>query len=320
MAMGERQPSPHRPVLYQEIIDSLAPVSPKRYLDCTAGAGGHTQGILEACSPLGQVLALDLDPQAVQLAKAATERFGKRVHIIHGSYLDAQAFVDELGWDGVDGIVMDLGVSSMQLDQAHRGFSFRYDAPLDMRFDPQQGLSASELLEQLSEKELADLLWRYGEEKYSRRIAKAIIAARPIQTTSQLAEIVRASLGRGAGIQDPATRTFQALRIAVNRELTTVEQALPDLIELLRPQGRIAVISFHSLEDRLVKQAFRLAASDCICPPEQPLCTCNHKASIKLLRPYFITPGQAELEENPRSRSAKLRVAEKLSGTESAGN
>ncbi len=311
MAMGAHT-SPHRPVLYQEIINSLAPVSPKHYLDCTAGAGGHTQGILEACCPHGQVLALDLDPTAIQLAKKATERFGKRVHIIHGSYLDAKEFVDDLGWTGVDGIVMDLGVSSMQLDQADRGFSFRQDAPLDMRFDPNQGESAADLLQSITEKELADLLWQYGEERFSRRIAKAIIKARPIQTTSQLAQIVRASIGRSSEKQDPATRTFQALRIAVNRELTTIAEALPLLIELLHPGARIAVISFHSLEDRLVKQAFKLASTDCICPPEQLVCTCGHKASIKLLRPHLILPDEAEQRENPRSRSAKLRVAEKL--------
>ena len=311
MAMGAHT-SPHRPVLYQEIINSLAPVSPKHYLDCTAGAGGHTQGILEACSPHGQVLALDLDPTAIHLAKQATERFGKRVHIIHGSYLDAKEFVDDLGWTGVDGIVMDLGVSSMQLDQAGRGFSFRQDAPLDMRFDPDQGESAADLLQSITEKELADLLWQYGEERFSRRIAKAIIKARPIQTTSQLAQIVRASIGRSSEKQDPATRTFQALRIAVNRELTTIAEALPLLIELLHPGARIAVISFHSLEDRLVKQAFKLASTDCICPPEQLVCTCGHKASVKLLRPHLILPDEAEQRENPRSRSAKLRVAEKL--------
>lgn len=311
MAMGAHT-SPHRPVLYQEIINSLAPVSPKHYLDCTAGAGGHTQRILEACSPHGQVLALDLDPTAIQLAKKATERFGKRVHIIHGSYLDAKEFVDDLGWTGVDGIVMDLGVSSMQLDQADRGFSFRQDAPLDMRFDPDQGESAADLLQSITEKELADLLWQYGEERFSRRIAKAIIKARPIQTTSQLAQIVRASIGRSSEKQDPATRTFQALRIAVNRELTTIAEALPLLIELLHSGARIAVISFHSLEDRLVKQAFKLASTDCICPPEQLVCTCGHKASVKLLRPHLILPDEAEQRENPRSRSAKLRVAEKL--------
>lgn len=305
-------PPPHRPVLYQETIQYLAPTSPRRYLDGTAGAGGHSEGILEASSPYGELLALDLDPQAVALTQKRLARFGNRAKVLHGSYLESATHLAEAGWDGVDGILMDLGVSSMQLDQAGRGFSFRQDAPLDMRFDPTSGPTAADLVNTLDEVTLADIIWRYGEERFSRRIARQIVRARPIYTTSELANLVRSAIGRTREKQDPATRTFQALRIKVNEELQTVEQAIPGLLELLKPGGRLAVISFHSLEDRLVKQAFKRESVDCICPPEQPICTCGHKATIRILTPRPIVPGEEERQENPRARSSKLRVAEKL--------
>lgn len=304
--------APHRSVLYQECIASLLPTSPKRYLDCTAGAGGDSWGILNACAPLGELVALDLDPTAVALSRARLAEFGRRAQVVHGSYLDAKAILAELGWSNVDGILLDLGVSSMQFDQTERGFSFRGDAPLDMRFDPETGESAAELLEKLSENELADILWNYGEERASRRIAKAIKSAGAVRTTGQLAQIVRSAIGSSREKQDPATRTFQALRIAVNQELQTLEEALPRLTALLNPAGRIAVISFHSLEDRIVKQFFKRESSDCICPPQQPVCTCGHQASLRLVTRHPITPSSEEILANPRSRSAKLRVAEKI--------
>jgi 16S rRNA (cytosine1402-N4)-methyltransferase len=303
--------SPHRPVLYQQTIEYLAPKSLGLYLDCTAGAGGHSEGILKASSPEGKLLALDLDPLAVRLTTARLAQFGERAKVIQASYLEAARILQQMGWDAVDGILMDLGVSSMQLDQQERGFSFRYDAPLDMRFDPSRGLSAADLLNQLAEKELADLIWRYGEERFSRRIARKIVENRPIRTTFQLADLVRAAVSGPHGKIDPATKTFQAIRIAVNDELRTIEQAIPSLISLLKPKGRLAVISFHSLEDRLVKQAFKRESVDCICPPEQLLCTCGHKASIKLLTSKPVVATEQENEENPRARSAKLRVLEK---------
>lgn len=302
----------HRPVLYQEIIDSLSPSSPKRYLDCTAGAGGHAKGLLEASAPNGSLLALDLDPTAVALTKKLLEPFGSRATVLHGSYLDSGYFLQQLNWEKVAGIVLDLGVSSMQLDQPERGFSFKREGPLDMRFDQTGGPTAADLVNRLEEQELADLIWQYGEERYSRRIAKAIVKSRPLATTTDLAQVVRSAIGKTQEKQDPATRTFQALRIAVNDELKTIEAAIPGLIALLEPTGRLAVISFHSLEDRLVKQAFQRESRDCICPPEQPICTCGHKASIKILTHRPILPGEVEREQNPRSRSAKLRVAEKL--------
>ncbi|NLB70523.1 MAG: 16S rRNA (cytosine(1402)-N(4))-methyltransferase RsmH [Chloroflexi bacterium] len=302
---------PHRPVLYQETIEYLTPKNFGYYLDCTAGAGGHAEGILQASSPGGKLVALDLDPTAVQLTRERLQPFGDRAIVIHGSYSDAARILQRTGWDSVDGILMDLGVSSMQLDQQERGFSFRYDAPLDMRFDPTTGQSAAELVNTISEKDLADIIWRYGEERLSRRIARKIVENRPIETTFQLAEVVRSAVGRGRSKIDPATRTFQAIRIAVNDELRVVEEAIPNLIALLTPGGRLAVISFHSLEDRLVKQAFKRESIDCICPPEQVICTCRHRASVKILTSRPITASEEEIKENPRARSAKLRVVEK---------
>ena len=200
----------------------------------------------------------------------------------------------------------------MQLDQSERGFSFRHDGLLDMRFDPTHGKTAADLVNGLDEASLADLLWRYGEERFSRRIARAILRARPLRTTGELAEVVRNALGKTREKQDPATRTFQALRIAVNDELRIIEQAIPSLIALLNEYGRLAVISFHSLEDRLVKQAFKRESTNCLCPPEQPVCTCGHKASVRILTSKPVTASPEEVESNPRSRSAKLRVVEKL--------
>ena len=302
---------PHRPVLYQETIEYLAPISPGSYLDCTAGAGGHSEGLLQASSPDGKLVALDIDPLAIELTRERLKPFGDRVIVIHGSYLDSAKILQRIGWGTVDGILMDLGVSSMQLDQQERGFSFRHNAPLDMRFDPTRGQSAAEMVNTLSEKDLADIIWKYGEERFSRRIARKIVENRPLETTFQLADVVRSSIGGGHSKIDPATRTFQAIRIAVNDELRTVEEAIPDLITLLNPGGRLAVISFHSLEDRLVKQAFKRESVDCICPPEQVICTCGHVASVKILTPRPITASEAERNENPRARSAKLRVVEK---------
>ncbi len=311
----------HRPVLFQQILNYLSPTSPNHYLDCTAGAGGHSRGILEACSPFGELLSLDLDLSAIALTKQALAAFGPKAHVVHGSYLDARKYIADLGWDGVAGIVMDLGVSSMQLDQAERGFSFRQDAPLDMRFDQTQGRTAAELINHTEEQELADLIWRYGEERFSRRIARSIVNARPVNTTFELAKIVRSAIGHTKKRQDQATRTFQALRIAVNEELVTIERAIPELIDLLQPNARLAIISFHSLEDRLVKQAFKLASQDCICPPEQPVCTCNHQSTVKVLTAHPVLPSEAEMDQNPRARSAKLRVVEKLAfGTKTAGS
>jgi 16S rRNA (cytosine1402-N4)-methyltransferase len=281
-------------------------------VDGTLGAGGHAWGILKSSEPDGQLLGLDVDPQAIELAQQRLTEFGPRAVLVQASYITLAEQLENLGWEAVDGVVLDLGVSSMQLDTPWRGFSFQSDAPLDMRFDPAKPVRAADLVNNLAEQELADLLYRYGEEKRSRQVARAILHARPIETTRQLAEVVsRATTGGRPGMH-PATRTFQALRIAVNRELESLEKVLPKAVAALAPGGRLAVISFHSLEDRIVKQFFRLESQDCICPPRQPVCTCGHKASLLEITRRPIVPQPGEVAENPRARSAKLRVAEKL--------
>lgn len=307
----------HQPVLYQEIIHAIQPQQGGLYVDGTVGAGGHAWGILQASSPDGRLLGLDLDPQALALAQERLAPFRERVVLRRASYHNLRQQMAELGWPAVNGILLDLGASSMQFDTPERGFSFLADAPLDMRFDPSKPVTAADLVNSLSEAELADLIYRYGEERWARQVARAIVRARPLYTTHQLARVVSGAVrrkdseSRSGGIH-PATRTFQALRIAVNDELQTLEVALPEALAALTSGGRLAVISFHSLEDRLVKQFLRRESRDCLCPPKQPICTCSHRASLREITPRPIRPQPAEREANPRSRSAKLRVAEKL--------
>jgi 16S rRNA (cytosine1402-N4)-methyltransferase len=302
----------HQPVLYNEIIHALSPKSPGYYVDATVGAGGHAWGILEASSPQGHLLGLDLDPQALALASQRLAIHAGRAVLRQASYTTLAAQLLSLGWQAVDGIVFDLGVSSMQIDTPGRGFSFLADGPLDMRFSPLQSVTAADLVNRQPEERLADLIWKYGDEQQARRIAHAIVLARPLQTTHQLAEIIRKAAGRGHQHIHPATRTFQALRIAVNEELQAIEAALPQAVEALGPGGRLAVISFHSLEDRIVKQYFRRESRDCICPPGVPICTCGHKASLTEINRHPIQAGEEEITLNSRSRSARLRIAEKL--------
>ena len=307
----------HRPVLYHESIHALQPRRDGLYVDATIGAGGHAWGLLQASAPSGRLLGLDVDPQALKLAQLKLAEFGERAVLVRASYTTLGEQLSALGWGAVDGILLDLGMSSMQVDTPERGFSFLAEAPLDMRFDPDNPMRAADLVNELPEGELADLLFKYGEERRSRQIARAILAARPLQTTVQLAQVVANALrasGRGRGRRGihPATRTFQALRIAVNHELEAVEAVLPQAVAALAPGGRLAVISFHSLEDRIVKQFFRRESRDCICPPEQPVCTCGHKASVREVVRHPIVPQAAEVEANPRSRSARLRIVEKL--------
>ncbi len=304
---------PHQPVLYQEVLDALAPESGKSYLDGTLGAGGHAEGILNASAPRGRLLGLDLDPEALTIARQRLLVFQDRVIIRQASYRNAASILQEIGWDQVDGILLDLGISSMQVDRPERGFSFLENGPLDMRFNPETGQSAADLVNSLDEETLADVIYQFGEERYSRRIARAIIAARPITTTRQLAGLIEKAVPKKYDPHiHPATRTFQALRIATNRELETIGEALPELVKCLTEGGRIAVISFHSLEDRIVKQFFRQESQDCICPPEQPVCTCGHTAILKVLTRKPVRAAEQEIKVNPRSRSAKMRVAEKL--------
>jgi len=307
----------HQPVLYKEIIHALQPKSPGRYIDGTIGAGGHARGILEACAPQGRLLGLDVDPQALALARENLAPYAARLTLVQASYHRLLEVMHDLGWEAVDGILLDLGVSSMQLETAERGFSFLQDAPLDMRFNPEVGPSAAQLINSLSQAELAEILFRYGEEPRARRIARMIVQARPLTRTRQLAEIVqRAYAGHPRADArrprtHPATRTFQALRIAVNEELAILEAALPNAVTALRPGGRLAVISFHSLEDRLVKEFIRRESGHRLHPPYERLYEQERKATLRAITPKPITPGAEEIRRNPRARSAKLRVAEK---------
>jgi 16S rRNA (cytosine1402-N4)-methyltransferase len=308
----QNTPSPHIPVLYHEIINALAPYSGGLYIDGTLGAGGHAMGILAASDPDGKLLGIDLDPQALVIANRHLSVFKDRVFVRQGTYVDMASFVKEIGWLFVDGIILDLGVSSIQLDTKERGFSFLYNAPLDMRFGDQTSFNAADLVNSLAENDLANIIWKYGEEKYSRKIARIICQNRPINTTFELANLVKKAYGNQYSQIHPATRTFQAIRIAVNQEMQAIESVVPQAIRLLKPGGKLAIISFHSLEDRIVKSIFRTESKDCICPPNQPICTCNHIKSIKEVNRKPIEASPEEITNNPRARSAKLRIAEKL--------
>ncbi|HEX9837954.1 MAG TPA: 16S rRNA (cytosine(1402)-N(4))-methyltransferase RsmH [Anaerolineales bacterium] len=309
--------SPHQPVLYKEIIHALQPRRGGRYVDGTLGAGGHARGILEASAPDGQLLGLDVDPQALALARKTLAPYEQRIHLVQASYTSLSIQLAQLGWDAVDGIVLDLGASSMQFDTPERGFSFMYDAPLDMRFGPSALQTAADLVNKLSERELADLIYQYGEERDSRKIARAIVRARPLHTTRELVAVIesvsprRGSFGKLRSVH-PATQTFQALRIAVNEELASIEEVLPQAVTGLRPGGRLAVISFHSLEDRIVKDFFREGSKDLVNPPYEQIYEVERKATLKEVTRKPITPSDEEIENNPRARSAKLRIAEKL--------
>lgn len=302
----------HQPVLYNEIIQFLKVHQSGLYIDGTVGAGGHARGILEASSPDGLLLGFDVDASALQIAQKKLESFRGRVFLIHSSFKDLRKQLDVMGWQMVDGILIDLGLSSMQLDMPERGFSFRSDADIDMRFNQLEPLSAKELVNNLPEEELADLLFKYGEERRSRQVAKAIVKARPIESTMELAEIIASATSSGRPGMHPATRSFQALRIAVNDELTVLEKVLPQAISCLKPGGRLAVIAYHSLEDRIVKHYFRLESKECVCPPERIICICGHKPTIKVITKRPVSPQAEEISKNPRARSARLRVVEKL--------
>jgi 16S rRNA (cytosine1402-N4)-methyltransferase len=304
--------STHTPVLYQEVISALHPSAGSRYLDGTVGAGGHAAGILTASSPDGELLGLDRDPAALTRAAVRLAPFERRVQLRHASFARMAEVAATIGWPSVRGVLLDLGLSSDQLDAAQRGFSFRQEGPLDMRFDPGAGPSAADLINELEVEALAGILAEYGEERRSGRVARAILAARPIRTTTELAGVVARAVGARRGRVHPATRTFQALRIAVNEELSALEEGLVQAVRVLAPGGRLAVIAFHSLEDRIVKRFFRRESMDCVCPPPQPVCTCGHKASLREVTRRPIRPGPEEVRVNPRSRSARLRVAERI--------
>ena len=305
----------HVPVLVPELIESLHPEPGKQYLDGTLGGGGHTEAILIKSSPDGQVLGLDRDEEAVVAARDRMRRFDRRFVARQASFADAKKILTEIGWDAVDGVVLDLGISSHQIDSPERGFSFRAQAKLDMRMDRRQSLDAQTMVNTLSGDELERIFRDYGEESKARRIAQAIVAERkqrPIQTTTELVKIVERAKGRGRRQHHPATQVFQALRIAVNQELQHLENFLQSGFEILRPGGRMAVISFHSLEDRVVKTAFRKWSRACLCPPRALRCQCGWSQKVKLITKKPIVPSASETAANPRARSAKLRVVERV--------
>jgi len=302
----------HVPVLLDEILAGLQPQLGGYFVDCTVGLGGHAAAILEKISPSGRLLGIDADPEAIKLSQDKLGDYGGAVTLVNDNFINLEAICKRYHFHPVDGILFDLGVSSLQLDTAERGFSFQLDAPLNMRFDPEQGLTASDIVNSFSEQELAKLIEKYGEERHSRRIARYIVQNRPIVTTVELARLVEQASGGKRTRIHPATRTFMALRIAVNSELQNLELTLKQTVNLLRPGGRLTVISYHSLEDRIVKQFMRYAASSCLCPPATVICRCGHEPTLKLISRKVIKPTSLETESNPRSRSAKLRIAERL--------
>ena len=320
----------HIPVMLEEVLNFLQPKANGYYVDGTLGGGGHAEAILERSDPGGRVLGIDSDAQALERAerRLAEAVQNGRLVLVHGNFAELARIVDEAGFvSSVDGILLDLGFSSYQMDDPDRGLSFSADGPLDMRLDQSQELTAADLINNASEQELADIFWRYGDETRSRQIAWRIVRERgrgPITRTSQLARLASAGVSYKPGMIHPATRVFQALRIAVNSELKRLEAVLPQIVEVLRrgkkgntggDGGRMVIISFHSLEDRLVKRFMRREAMDCICPPGIPVCVCNHKASLRILTPKPLTPTKQEVLDNPRARSAKLRAAEIVVGS-----
>jgi 16S rRNA (cytosine1402-N4)-methyltransferase len=316
MAEAESQ-NLHRSVLSGESLGLLDLAPGKAIVDATLGLGGHAEAILSARDSI-DLIGIDQDTEAITCARKRLARFGERVKIFHANFSEIKKVVKDAGIEKVDGILADLGVSSLQFDSAERGFSFRFDAPLDMRMDPDSGdETAAELLERLSEEEIANVIYRYGEERASRRIAKWIVERRdrgePIQTTKELADLVARAVKKGGKDKiHPATRTFQALRIAVNRELEILDGFISDSVDLLKKNGRLAIITFHSLEDRIVKQAFQKLAGRCFCPPRIPQCVCGAEKRVEIVTRKPVTPGEPEMLENPRSRSAKLRACMKL--------
>ena len=309
--------APHRPVLLRETIELLAAERGGLFVDCTVGLGGHSEAILQASSAT-QVLALDRDDEALELARERLALYSSRFRAVHADFRELTRVLAKAKIKQARGILADLGVSSWQLDSPSRGFSFRHDAPLDMRMDRSSGdETAAELLGRLSEVEIARIIFEHGEERHSRRIARAIVRKReqgePVTTTSQLASLVERTTGPGKLRRiHPATRTFQALRIAVNRELENLDRFVTDAVDHLEPDGRLAVISFHSLEDRIVKRTLGKLSGRCQCPPRLPQCICGARKAVDILTRRPITPGDEEIAVNPRARSAKLRACRKL--------
>jgi 16S rRNA (cytosine1402-N4)-methyltransferase len=307
----------HLSVLPEEVIQFLNPQPHGVYLDGTLGGGGHAGLILQRCTPGGMLIGIDQDGEALQAARQQLAEFGTAVQLVHGNFGELEQHLDKLGITALDGFILDLGVSSHQLDSAGRGFSFQQDAPLDMRMDTSCGETAADLLNELPELELERIIREYGEDRWAKRIAAFIVRARqeaPFMTTLQLVDVIKGAVPKAKWDEriHPATRTFQAIRIAVNRELENLKKGLQAALERLKPEGRGVVISFHSLEDRIVKHIFREYATGCTCPRNFPVCACNKTPRVRILTGRPVTATRQELETNHRSRSAKLRAVEKL--------
>jgi 16S rRNA (cytosine1402-N4)-methyltransferase len=308
--------APHRPVLLEETLKFLVPERGGLFVDCTVGLGGHSEAILKSSNET-RVLGMDLDPAALEYSRQRLAPFGSRFKALHANFRDLDSALRGAAEQEPQGILVDLGVSSLQFDSAERGFSFRFDAPLDMRMNPTSGETAAELLQQLPETELARIIFEFGEERHSRRIARRIVESReqgrPITTTRELADLVLRSLSGGKWKQiHPATRTFQALRIAVNHELEELDKFVETAVDHLAPDGRFVGISFHSLEDRILKTELRRLSGHCQCPPRLPVCQCGARKVVEILTRRPVVPAVRELDENPRARSAKLRACRKL--------
>ncbi len=308
-------PDFHEPVMLSETVDALQVMPGGRYIDATVGEGGHARAILRAASPGGQLIGIDADPEAIVSATDRLTEFGPAVLLVNENFVEMQAIATRYGFAPVHGVLMDLGVSSLQLDREARGFSFRRSDPLDMRFSSNSSVDANHIVNTYSEKELGNLIYRYGDERASRRIASAIVRNRPIHDSMRLAEVISDAKPRGRSKIHSATKTFQALRIAVNDEMASLSDGLERAVNVTGTGGRIVVISYHSLEDRIVKNFFRTAAADCVCDAESrrsPVCTCNHVPTLELVIRGALTPEASEVAANPRSRSAKLRVARRI--------
>jgi 16S rRNA (cytosine1402-N4)-methyltransferase len=294
-----------------EAVEWLRPRPGAFLVDATVGLGGHAAALL-AAAPDARLLGVDRDPSALARARERLAAHGERVVLRQARFADVARILSETGWDGADAVLLDLGVSSLQLDESARGFSFQADGPLDMRMDPTASVTAAALVNELPERDLARLIAEYGEEPRARAVARAIVRARPLATTAELARAIGAVLGRPRPGHHPATRTFQAIRIAVNEELDELDRFLAEGWSLLRPGGRLAILAYHSLEDRRVKEAFRRWAATCLCPPRTPVCTCGWRAKVRVLMRRPLRPTAAEIVRNPRARSARLRVVERL--------
>ncbi len=307
----------HIPVLYREIMEIMAPKAGETFVDCTLGGGGHSKGFLERTAPNGRLIGIDQDLEALDAAKKNLAQFGERVSYIHSNYENLSEILVKEAPEGVDGILFDIGVSSHQLDDAERGFSYMHDAPLDMRMDQTKDFSAYEVVNRYSEDELYRIIRDYGEENWAKRIAQFIVEKRKIkaiETTGELVDIIKAAIPKKARMDGshPAKRTFQAIRIEVNGELEVLEKTIEQAVKNLKKGGRLGIISFHSLEDRIVKEKFKYLAAKCICPPEMPICCCNKVAEVKILTKKPITAQNDELMSNSRAKSAKFRAVEKI--------